>query len=133
MLLTQFSAKLTIKSKNMLIISFCRRKMGPSKVRGLEPNGLVGSPSRRACPYRHISKICPYFESLHLGKYYCPYFLEMSIFLACALILSYLDFINKSNLDVICLALVFVLPSKPYCDIINATQSYLEQEEARHR
>ena len=21
-----------------------------------------------------ISKICPYFESLHLGKYYCPYF-----------------------------------------------------------
>ena len=79
-----------------------------------------------------ISKICPYFESLHStsGKILLSLFLEMSLFLACVLIWSCLDFLTK--LRVICLALFFVLPSKLYCDIIKAPQSYLEHKEANH-
>ena len=50
-------------------------------------------------------------------------FNKMSFFLACVLILSYLDFINQTSCCLSCL--IFVLPSKLHCDIIKATQFYI--------
>ena len=44
MLLAQFSAKLTIKLKNKVIISTCRGKIGCLKVRGPGSNGPSGPP-----------------------------------------------------------------------------------------
>ena len=51
----------------------------------------------------------------------------MSLFLARVLILSYVDFINQALCYLSCLV-IFVLPSKLYCDIIKATLFYLEHK-----
>ena len=72
-----------------------------------------------------ILKVCILENSIVSIFKKCRYFWLASLF--CLIWTSYI------KLCVVCLALFFVLPSKLYCDIIKATQPYLEHKEVRHR